>query len=229
MTATLSPPPALTERLLAEADLPAVIALHHEVRRALAADLLAAESDAFFADHLERAGRILGLHDGPRLVAYAVLGLPRPGDHTFASYLDLPADIWPQVAHLDGVSVAKDWRHHGLHRRLIRRRLDLARSAGRRLAISTVAPGNLPSLSNNLAEGMEIRRLSRLYGGWRFVTARELDAPSEPATAGDSGRWLATDDLHGQDALLCAGWRGVALRRGADGRPEVLYRPVENT
>lgn len=226
MTTEAPTRPALAERMLDAGDLAAVIALHHLVRRDIPADLLAAESDAFFADHLERAGRILGLFDGTRLVAYGVLGLPGPGDHTFAAYLDLPAAQWPGVAHLDGVSVAPDWRGHGLHRRLIRHRLDRAAEAGRRLAISTVAPGNLPSLSNNLAEGMEIRRLSRLYGGWRFVVARPLAAPPAPPRM-EEGRWLATDALEATTPLLETGWRGVALRRGASGTPEVLFIPPQ--
>ncbi len=216
------PPHGLTDRLLDSRDLPAVIALHQRVVGATAADLVASETDAFFADHLERLGRVLGLCDGDRLAAYAVLGLPGPGDHNFAAYLDPPPADPSTVAHLDGISVAPEWRGRGLHRYLTRRRMEMAAQAGRMLVITTVAPGNLASLTNTLAEGLEIRRLTRLYGGWRFVLARRL--PPTPSREEAATRWLPVSDLTAQAALLDAGWRGVRLRDEGDGRAAILYR-----
>ena len=111
----------LTDRLLGPDDLSAVVALHHQVLRTMTADQVASETDAFFADHLSRLGQIFGLCSDDRLVAYGVLGLPGPSDHNFAAYLDLPPEVWPDVAHLDGISVAPEWRGHGLHRLLTER------------------------------------------------------------------------------------------------------------
>jgi len=145
-------------RFLGESDLPALIALHHRVLDGLRPGLLNAETDTFFAEHVVESGRLLGMEtDDGEMVAYAVLGLPAASArYNFGRDIDLPVSELGAVAHLDGVGVAPEWRGHGLQRAFARRRTAIAAEAGRRHVISTVAPNNLPSLHNLLAEGFAI-------------------------------------------------------------------------
>lgn len=201
-------------RRLGEADLSTVIALHRLVLAATPAHLLAAETDAFFADHMARIGRILGLFAEERLIAYGVLGLPGPGDPSLADDLGWTAER-PRVAHIDGISVLPEWRGNRLQRVLIAWRLHEAAAAGRSLVITTVAPGNAASLLNALAEGLTIRALRQKYGGWRYLMARDLDGPlaSPPA----DGRWIDAADIAAQERLLAAGAIGWKAQSGEDG------------
>lgn len=213
-------PVAFEGRRLVEADVGKVIALHALARAGLQPDLVATETDGFFADHVYRAGRILGLFAEGGLIAYGVLGLPRPGDFNFGEMIDLPEDERPRVANVDGVGVAPEWRGNALHRVLIAWRLAEAEAAGRSIAITTAAPGNLPSVRNLMAEGMKIRALREKFGGWRYVMRRDLGVPHPPPPS--EGHWVAVDDIPAQMDFLRRGTIGWALAM-RDGHYHVWY------
>jgi len=209
------PPVPFEGRRLDEPDLDAVIALHRQVLATMPPALLAAESDAFFADHAARVGRILGLFAEGGLIAYGVLGLPGPGDPSFADDLELPAADRARVAHIDGVSVRPEWRGNRLQRVLIGWRIDEAAAAGRSLIVTTVAPGNVASLRNALGEGLTVRALRQKFGGWRYLLVRDLGRP--PLAPSTDGRWVDTADVETQQRLLAAGavgWKAEAAESG---------------
>jgi GNAT superfamily N-acetyltransferase len=223
-------PVALRGRVLTEADVDAVLTLHLELVRGVAADLVATETREFFADHVARCGRLFGYFAGPDLVAYAVLGLPGVGDPNFGVDHDLTTEQLARVAHLDGAGVDPRYRGHGLQQNLTRWRLDAARAVGRTIALSTVAPANGASLDNALACGLTARALAVRYGGWRYLLRRDLDRKAR--MVGEQ-RWVAGQDLDTQQALLQAGWRGWRARGRANREilfaqacDEVLCEPV---
>lgn len=200
------PPVPFGSRELAEADLGDVETLHDIVLAKMRPELFADEADGFFADHLERCGRILGLFAEDRLIAYGVLGIPGPEDINFGEMIGLPPEDRGRVAHIDGAAVLPAWRSNGLQRILIAWRLDLARRMGRDIALTTVAPENFPSLRNLLAEGMTIRALKQKFGGWRYILRRDLDIP-QPVPP-ENVRWLDVTDVEPQIELLERGYTG---------------------
>lgn len=208
-------PVAFEGRWLDADDVPAVIELHHDVREAVAADLLCRETDRFFIDHVGRCGRILGLFAEDRLIAYGVLGFPSPNEESFADGFGLTVAERASVATIDGTSVAPRWRGNGLQKLLIAARLEEARAAGCRIAVSTVAPGNLPSLHNLLSSAMTVRALRHVFGGLRFLVRCDLDVPI-PAPPLE-GRWIATTDTDSAAAALDAGGIGWTFEEAADG------------
>lgn len=220
-------PPELTCRRLEAPDLPAVIALHHRMRVTLPRDLIAFETDAFFADHMQALGRIYGCFAGDELAAYAVLGLPGPDDANFGTDHGLSPRELRLVAHLDGAAVIEPWQGHGLQRALSVLRMREARRHGRLIMLSTAAPLNLPSLTNLLLCGFEVRGLAEKFGGARFLMRRDLP-PGEDITARDgfpdslAGSLVPLNDLARHRALLAEGRRGVALDSG---RQSLVYRP----
>ena len=215
-------------RLLGEADLPQVLELHG-LSLSLAAKpcLVKPDEPRFFAEHLQARGRILGIFDGARLVAYAVLGLPNPGGYNLGADLELPAAELPGVAHLAGAAVHPDWRGRGLQRRLTAERLALARRFGRAHVISTVSPFNHFSWRNLLAHGLLVRRLTSKYGGHlRYVLHRELGA--EPTLTREQAQLRPLHDSDGQRALLEQGWAGFALSQSVEGLG-ILLAPARKT
>lgn len=202
-------------------DVDEVFALHRQLIRDLPRDLVAAESYEFFLDHVERKGRLLGLLTRQGLVAYAVLGLPGPGDANFGADHRLPVERMSRVAHLDGAGVNPLYRGNRLHRLLVHWRLDEARAANRPIVLSTTAPGNDYSRDNLLAGGLLIRGLMHKFGGWRYLLRRDLDLD---VAATGSGQWADAGDLTAHAALLQAGWCGWAARGGA--RREILFTRV---
>lgn len=178
MTLRLDVPPAPAEQwsqaagrnqlrgaLIDEDQVAEVIGLHRRVLEQLAPGTLAAETDAFFAGHIRRDGRILGLwtNDG-QLVAYAVLGLPSAdSDYNFGSHVDFLRGQLGLVGHLDGVAVDPRFRGLGLQRALSARRVALALSHGRRHLLTTVAPWNMYSLRNCLALGFRVVRTQPMF------------------------------------------------------------------
>ena len=217
------PPIPFSGRRLGVADLGTIIALHHLVLATIPAHLLAAETDAFFADHVDRIGRIYGLFAHGGMIAYGVLGLPGPEDANFGDDLGLAVADKARIAHIDGISVHPDWRENRLQRILIGWRLREAAAAGRSLVLCTVAPGNAASLSNALAEGLTIRALLQKYGGWRYMMERDLTLPAQPSPT--DGRWVDGVDIATQSRLLATGVRGWRMeRQGNDHR--VWFAPM---
>ncbi|MBE0531153.1 MAG: hypothetical protein IH626_10010 [Rhodospirillales bacterium] len=213
-------------RRLGEAELDAVIALHRLVLAGMPAHLVAAETNAFFADHMSRIGRTLGLFAEDRLIAYGVLGLPGPADPNFADDLGLAATERARVAHIDGIGVRPEWRGNRLQRVLTAWRIREAVLAGRSLVITTVAPGNGASLRNILAEGLTIRALRQKYGGWRYLMVRDLNTPVVPPP--DGGRWIDAADVITQEHLLAAGsigWKAESAEAGM----RVWFAPAAET
>jgi GNAT superfamily N-acetyltransferase len=206
---------------LGEAD--AAYALHRQVAAGLPPDLVAAESREFFADHAERVGQLLGVFTASGLAACAVLGLPGPTDGNFGVDHGLPAELLPQVAHLDGASVHPRYRGNNLHRLLIEWRIAEARMAGRPIVLSTAAPRNRFSLDNLLACGLRIRGLIPKFGGLRYLLRRDLDREVRPGTG---GRWVAAEDFALQDELLRGGQHGWQSRQGD--RREIYFAVAAN-
>jgi len=209
-------PPELTCRRLEARDLPAVIALHHRMRATLPRDLIAFETDAFFADHIQALGCIYGCFAGEELAAYAVLGLPGPDDANFGVDHGLSLADLRLVAHLDGAAVIEPWQGQGLQRALSVLRMREARRHGRQIMLSTAAPLNIPSLANLLLCGFEVRGLVEKFGGARFLMRRDL-LPGEEITARDgfpdflAGPPVPLKDMDGHRVMLAQGRRGVAL------------------
>lgn len=226
--------PPLTERRLGPDDLARVVALHEAAHRAASAPgLFVRETEAFFAAHLGAAGLMLGLEtpDGA-LAGYCVLGLPAAeAAENFGHALGLvPAEL-SRVCHLDGTAVLPAWRGCGLQRRLTRRRLALARTAGRDIALSTAAPGNVWSLANLTAEGLQVVALVEKYEGLRLMLQADARAPALPVDLpgrADAQAVPLDGGAARHRALLAEGWRGVAVQRPAGtAAPALLYLPPD--
>lgn len=218
----LSAPVPYVGRWLAPDEVGGVIALHHAIRQLVAPELLCRETDAFFHEHCRACGRILGLFANAELIGYGVLGLPKADEESFADQFGLTAEQRAAVATIDGSGILPRWRGNGLQRQLVAARIQAAGAAGRRIAVSTVAPGNLPSLRNLLAEGLTIRAVRPAFGGLRFMMRRDLDWPPKPAT---EGRWIALSDTSEAKAALMAGYQGWSLSEAA-ARPRIWYAMV---
>lgn len=206
----------LVTRRLTLADLAAVVALHQRVRATLPRDLIAYETDDFFADHMDRLGRIYGCFWGKDLVAYAVLGLPRHGDANFGTDHGLAGEELGRVAHLDGAAVLEPWQGQGLHRAMTALRMEAAWRHGRSIMLSTAAPLNIPSLCNLLLCGLRIRGLVQKFGGARFLLRRDVEeadslAPRECFPDYPAADRVALADLDGHHEALRRGLSGVAL------------------
>lgn len=85
-----------------------------------------------------------------------------------------------------------------------------------RFVCATVAPGNLASLKDKLAQGMEIHALKEKYGDWlRYILVKDLEAPRKP---GGERVLVEIENLDRQKQLLADGFVGVGIeereRRG---------------
>ena len=220
----LAPVPARA-RLLDASDVALVAALHRRVL-ALAPrpGLIKPERVGFFERHIEELGRIIGVFVADELVAYAVLGLPVDRSYNFGLALDLPEPELSLVAHLDGVSVAPQWRGNGLQRSLAAWRKEIARRHGRRHLLSTVAPHNQVSWRNMLDLGLKVRALQPMFGGpLRYLLHEDLAQPLRCAT--DRSIDVQLDDTVRQRALLASGFAGYAPLP-LPGGPGLRYAPL---
>lgn len=174
-------------RLLAQSDLPAILALQARVRGALPDPaFLADDPPEFFAAHLGDWGVTGGVEHEGELVAFGVIGFGGliPQEENFGRLIGLPPDRLVSVGQPDGVAVAPGWRGRGLQRHLLRWRLAAAVTRGCRDILSTCEPRNVFSLRNMMGFGLRAVRFAHLFNGLpRLVLHcdRQGDAPLDMA------------------------------------------------
>ena len=210
--------------LLSECDLAAIIALHKAaLKTAPVAGLVKPDTDDFFREHLGFRGRIWGLFDEQgRMMAYAVLGLPRPGGYNLGPDAGLTGEALAEVAHLAGATVDHACRGRRIQYFLTRYRMEQALALGRRHVVSTVDPRNYASWRSLMKCGLHISGLVQKYGGLaRFVLYRDMGAEHRPAQARE--RLVAADDEVAVAGLLAKGWTGTGWRQLEDGRMVIRF------
>lgn len=211
-------------RPLVAADLPAVHVLHNQAHAAVPTPgLIARETPEFFADHLQRVGRMYGIEIAGALVAYCVLGLPVGDDYNFGVDLGLPPADLAAVAQLDGAVVQREWQGLGFQRAMVAWRIERAAAFGRRIILSTAAPTNHRSWHTLMLNGLVAVALKRKFGGhWRYLLRRDLDHPSQI----DRSRAviLPVDTLERQQALFATGWVGYE-RPGEPPPLQIAFAP----
>ncbi|MFG1480232.1 hypothetical protein V5F53_16490 [Xanthobacter sp. V4C-4] len=211
-----SPAVSLRARDLGPEHLDAVEHLHRlAVGPVARPEIVKPESRAYFEGILSGRGRVVGLLEGERLVAYGILQhdhTPADGPHRL---LKLPVET--AVGRLAGASVHPDYRGLGLQRRVIAERV--AAAPPHMVLFSTAAPVNAPSWSNLLSGGFPIVGIERFFGGYaRYVMVRAA-ADHDPDTA------VVVDprDFPRQQTLFADGWRGYARAVLPGGEPGVLF------
>jgi hypothetical protein len=207
---------------LDERHLKAVIALHHQVIANMPVGTVATETDAFFQSHLDTCGQIFGAFAGDELITYSVLGLPRADDPNFGADHGLSDAELRQVAHIDGVAVRKDHRGSKWQQRMVLHRLEAALDAGRTIALSTAAPGNIASVVNLLGAGMQICGVKDKFGGVRYLVRRDMRGRNALQPPENISHWCPVTD-HGTSRLLIDdGFVGVTCRQvGGNATPEI--------
>lgn len=198
---------------LDESHLDAIIELHHAVIADADPTLVASETNAFFKDHLSDCGKTFGILKDGRLLAYCVLGLPRPNDPNFGTDQGIADTELPMVAHIDGVAVRADCRGQNWQQLLTRHRMHEAIKTGRQLALTTVAPGNTASLVNILSCGLVVRNLKEKYGGQRFLMRADLTKAPKSYTSTDVVEWCPATDFITCHRHLASGLAGATYRK----------------
>ena len=141
-------------RLLGDSDVDEICRLHRLILNSLPDQLLLYERDSdFFAGCVRGQGCVVGALAGDALVGYATMWFPGPGDDNYGTYLDLPRDELPHVAHLAGSSIHPRFRGNGLQLQLLRLRTAFASGAGYYHQCGEVLPGNVISIENHLSCG----------------------------------------------------------------------------
>lgn len=206
-------------RLLAEGDLRALSALRARVLATLPhPDMYVPEADegAFLRQHLGDAahgeGETIGVFDGDRLVAYAMLGLPSPDSPgNLGAYLGQSAGAG-EVAHVASCMVDHDRRGHGLQRLLLAARFSLAQARGRSLCVGMVSLHNEASRRNLMREGMRIAWVGQIEGLRRQLLA--IDLAQAWRFERSQLRLVEPLDWDTQVALTREGWWGVSEIEG---------------
>ena len=105
---------------------------------------------------------VIGVYDGDRLVAVAVIVVNRESPRNLATGIGCSSD---QTYTFDAVLVSPGWRGYGLQNILLRQCMEMAEKAGVAYIVATVSPDNHHSLQNFIKVGFEILSTSRKYDG----------------------------------------------------------------
>lgn len=166
-------------RFCDEEQIPAILELQDDIFEVLGddADLLRRNTEETFRRCLRLPNFTLGVFDGNRLAALAIMEDARGRDddlgikvrqHTLGTYADSKLFM-----------VRREYRGHGLQRTLERILEDIAYARGYRWLCTSVSPDNLYSRRNIVASGYEWDSTMELYGGLRRdIFVKELDVPN---------------------------------------------------
>ncbi|HZY20487.1 MAG TPA: GNAT family N-acetyltransferase [Ramlibacter sp.] len=203
-------------RLLAPQDVPLVLALREEVLAGLAdPDLYVREDDeeAFVRAHIgadpTSSGETIGVFDGSRLAAYAMLGLPSP-DHP--DNLGRVLARGRDAANIASCMVRPGYRGRGLQRTLLAARFSLAQAHGKVVCVAMVSLHNHASRHNLLREGMRIAWVGQLGGLRRQLLAIDLARPWDFDE--ENLRLVDPLDWERQRSLTAQGWWGISEMEG---------------
>lgn len=219
-------------RLLALDDVPDVLLLREEVLAGLSEpDLYIREADepGFVGAHIGgqpgSSGEAIGVFDGRRLVAYAMLGLPAADEaDNLGHALGLASAERAEVAHIASCMVREPYRGHGLQRVLLAARFSLAQAHGRRVCAGMVSLHNQASRRNLMREGMRVAWVGHLNGLRRQILALHLRQPW--TFSRDRIELVESLDFERQCALARQGWWGVSVLEGP-GQDALVFAALE--
>lgn len=212
-------------RMLELSDAQAVIELRAQVLAQLAhPDQYVVEPDEqqFVATHLhlqpqlDSWGASIGVFDGCRLVAYAMLGIPSSSDpenlaHRVGALVTLPG----AAAHLASCMVLPNYQGRHLQRNLLHIRSALAKAWGRDCCLAMVSLHNHSSRHNLMREGLCVSWIGEIDGLRRQLLACNQIQPWAFDMRG--AQKICSLDWQSQQSLLEHGWWGVSSEREPHG------------
>ncbi len=145
-------------------DFQSVVDLNETIYAALPdQSVLRHNSPDMIASCLKEPNVTLGIWDGELLVAIGMLYVPQCIEEDHFHDLELEGDY--KSANQKLFLVREGYRGLGLQRQLIREVEKIAMSRGYNLLCTTVAPNNIFSINNFLAEGYVYAKTEQKYGG----------------------------------------------------------------
>jgi GNAT superfamily N-acetyltransferase len=181
-----------------------------------------ADTRSFMSQHIDARGRTVGILCEGELVAYAAVSFPDDDPDNLGRDLPLPESELRRVADYDGSAVHPAFRGNGLQRLLSGIRNEYALAHDRYHILGTVSPLNPVSLHNFLELGFEVRGLKAKYeGALRYIIHRDLRVAVTAPAHGQGDVEVPMQDIAWQEALLTAGYRGLAVQFD---RPEPCLR-----
>ena len=145
-------------------DFQSVVDLNETIYAALPdQSVLRHNSPEMIASCLEEPNVTLGIWDGELLVAIGMLYVPQCIEEDHFHDLELEGNY--KSANQKLFLVREGYRGLGLQRQLIREVEKIAMSRGYNLLCTTVAPNNIFSINNFLAEGYVYAKTEQKYGG----------------------------------------------------------------
>ncbi len=141
--------------------------------------LFVADDEDFIKRHISGEGvTLLAGTEGTGesvLSGFLILRFPKEAPDNLGRDLKLPEGRLEEVVHFESLVVSKAAQGQGLGGKLIAEGLKEAAKHGRRFALSTVHPDNLPSLKSFFKNGFEVRAEVIKYGGKpRRILYKEL-------------------------------------------------------
>lgn len=149
-------------RQIGEQDVGNVLALQQEVMDALPdKKLLVGTDEAQIRESID-LDFCVGIFDGERLAAFAMMVVNRDTPRNLGQKLGFPAE---KCVYFDIIFVHPDYRGMGLQSYALALRDSVARELGAELAFVTVSPDNPHSLNNVMKHGFEVYERREMYGG----------------------------------------------------------------
>lgn len=212
-------------RRLAEEDLADILHVQDQVFDHLEnKEVLQPLSAEEFQYILRGNGLLIGAFDGDVLIGFRALLVPPIEEEHLGMDIGLAERDLAAVIYQEISNVLPDYRGNRLQKVLAELIMkELAKEPHPyRYVCCTVAPFNIPSLKDKLAQGMQIAALKEKYGGLlRYIFVKDLMKEEEDSAAvaenhRDTVR-IQMGDITAQQEKLAAGWRGISMEQGQDG------------
>jgi GNAT superfamily N-acetyltransferase len=203
-------------RFLTPTDVPLLLDLHKVVIDNLPEPVVLYERDAdFFERCTSDRGCVVGALHAGRMISYAALFRPGPGEENYGEDLGLPHEELMNVGHLAGSAVRPEYRGNGLQAMLVDLRTRFARENGIQHMCGEVLPMNIISIANHLAEGFLLKadKIDKI-GLVCYVLHMRLDIDERGSPVEDVVDRNARDPVVCCNAMRDGRWGYEVVREG---------------
>ena len=204
-------------RTLSPLHLDEILALQQEVIATLTtASSLQPLSMEEFLFILDGKGLMIGAYYEEQLIAFRAMLEPEIDEEHLGIDAGLPESEWPLVIYSEITNVRPDFRGNGLQvllGEIIMKEVDQKQF---HYIAATVAPYNIPSLTDKFAHGLQIVALKEKYDNMlRYILMKDLVHPVAEGKLVES-TLIQMSDIKGQQGLLQRGWVGTRMEKVND-------------
>lgn len=174
-----------------------------------------------FRTILEGEPLMVGIFHREKLIAFRAFLNPDHDEEGLGRDIGLTEEDYTQIIYSEISNVHPDYRGNHLQTKMGNVIMERLNQSSFRYILATVAPGNIPSMKDKFALGMQIYKVKEKYGGkLRYIFCKDLESNDVGAK---QQKEIHMKDIDNQAKLMEEGFIGTGMKK-IDNAWMVIYQ-----